>query len=62
MTLALAILTAIPAIYGIIVLIKKSFQKSTAEKAVDVIAEVEAALEKSQKKGDTSELEKLINN
>jgi len=61
MTLILAILGAIPAIYGILKFFEK-FEKTPAEKAIDAIAETEFAIDKSKSKGDTSAIEDLINN
>ena len=61
MTLVLAILGAIPALYGIIVIFQKAFKKSNSEKAIEAITEVENALDKAKKDGNTEDLEKIFN-
>lgn len=60
MTLAIAIIGLVSAGIGLYYYLDKKFAKTPAEKAIDVIAKTEAALQKA-KEGDTSDLEKLIN-
>lgn len=61
MTLVLAILGAIPALYGILTFVEKYLKKSPQEKVIDIIADTDAAMKKAKETGDTSDIENLIN-
>lgn len=61
MTLVLAILGSIPALYGILTFVEKIFKKTPQEKVIDIIADTDAAMKKAKETGDTSDVENLIN-
>lgn len=61
MALALAILGAIPAIYGIITFFQKLTAKTEAQKVQDDIVKGEDSIAKAKATGDTSDIEKYLN-